>query len=238
MPPDVARRNRIPKELPAPPECLEFAWAKCRDHFKGADWGEIAYLITQSPRYQATVARACSDLDRGTRAPQARAYTTAELESLNLLRRLLGKRSCRETRDWLTSDRGEKARQLLGFDKPRLAYGAKQRQLMNRVPSEATMSRHHSRFSEDRREAAWRAFFEAGRDKNLEDLAREAPEVLLFVPIDGSAMRIHYQAPIRNSKTGELVNEGRITAPEAGYKALGPGGDPGPQGMASRTSTL
>src|SRR5262249_13748520 len=121
----------------------------------------------------------------------------------------------REARNALAGDR-KKARQLLGFDKPRNPkWRADQMELLDGVPSEATLCRHLKRFDESRRLELYRKAGLDARDRHL--TYDEFINELLLLFADGTKIETKHVAPHVDKKTGEVINEGKVTAWDAGY---------------------
>lgn len=220
--PPPARRLRVPKALAPPPEHVKFPWAKLRDELKRLDEGQVTAILMRTAAWEATVGIVCDLLDAARpRSTERRWYTSRELESVAVYQRVCGLRSSRAARDRLASDRGTVARAVLGFDRPRQRHFIRNRWSLDRVPSEATLSRHRARFDEAERADAYERCFDLLVDEHLSLMGDE----LLVCGMDGSSIQIHFTAPKLDPKTGEVVNADKVTAPEAGYMPESAGKD-------------
>ena len=57
-----------------------------------------------------------------------------------MLRRVIASRSTQATRDWLTTDKARRTRELLNFDEGRAHYGGRTRKWLEGVPSDGWVS--------------------------------------------------------------------------------------------------
>ena len=150
---------------------------------------------------------------------------------MEMLRRVIASHSTQATRDWLTTDKAARTRELLGFDEPRAHYGGKARKWMEGVPSDGWMSDFRTKWLPEAELA--RLMVELEKRALAEKIATVPGmrEECRTLHADGSKLETHATAPKlkKNKKTGESVvvnrwkkgRDGRrvkaITAPEAGY---------------------
>ncbi|MBA2794871.1 MAG: hypothetical protein H0U32_12890, partial [Thermoleophilaceae bacterium] len=115
----------------------------------------------------------------------------------------------RSARDRLA---GDEAREILGFSDPR-NRGGRVIHLRDGIPSEASVSRHKSRFGEATRLLAYGQLFDRLVTEPLDDPAmREEARIL---DIDGSHILTHYTCPKTNR--GRVTNEKQVTCPDGGF---------------------
>jgi hypothetical protein len=165
------------------------------------------------------------------RRGRAPSYTAIDYWRMEMLRRVLASHSTQATRDWLTTDKAAKTRELLGFDSARTHYGGKPKKWMDGVPSDGWMSDFRTKWLSEARLADLMQKLE--RWALAEKMAkvpgmREECRVLYA---DGSKLETHATAPkLRKDEDGNVIavlnayKKGRdgllvraITAPEAGY---------------------
>jgi hypothetical protein len=205
--------------LPVPPEEIRCLWAKARNEAKGntglSDQSAALWtvLMMESPEWQEHIEPVLTAIDAKRRADFL--YSSRELESVFLFSFLKKGVTIRDARDKLAGDR-KTARELLGFDKPRNPHWRSA--LMERldgVPSEATLSRHLARLGDERRLEIYLAagLGACDRHKTYEAFIEE----LLILCADGTKIEINGVAPIRDPETKQVVNEPRVTVPDAGY---------------------
>jgi len=204
------RWSNLPK-----PGSGEVPYAKSRPELVGFSEGQITRAILDSSAWKEVMRPVLVELDRERTRPgkEKPFYSSEELESVLLYQRVCGLGSYKRARNELAGDRAE-ARQLLGFDKPR---NRKSRvvKLRDGVPSEATVSRHRTRFGERRRVQAYLALERRLLDEHL--ASPELQEEARILNLDGTTIKTHYTAPIIDPKTKRTVNDANVTAPEAGY---------------------
>jgi hypothetical protein len=214
-----ARRLRWGGVLPLPPSG-EVPYAKCRPELKDFSEAQITRWIIDSDAWKDVMVPALDQLEieRARPGKETPLYTSHVLESVLLYQRVCGLRSYKEARDRLASDRGTEARQLLGLDAPSNRLRLRKGRVVNLrdgIPSEATVSRHRTRFREHRRRDAYEALFKRLVDEHLETPELQEEARVLYV--DGTAMLTHYTCPIYDKDTGRIVNDGRITCFDGGY---------------------
>lgn len=211
--------------LPKPPEEVAFAYAKAKD--RTTNEGEvIAWLMTR-PEWLETVGAACDAIEaaRPARGP-APSYSTMELEGAAFFQFMFGLRTYRAARNYLDGCRGRRARVALNFDHPRKTRCPQPLELLNGVPSEATMSRHQQRFPVELRVQLYRLYFARLGQLNATD--PELREGLRILNIDGSAQLTSFTCPVRDDE-GNIRNAKRVTCPEGSY--IGHDAPPEKQGM-------
>lgn len=205
--------------LPVPPEEVRTLWAKARSESEkqSAMSDETAalwvLLMMESPEWHEHVEPQLSALDEKRRSDFL--YSSRELESVFLFGALRRAMTIRDARNALAGDR-KTPRALLGFDKPRNPkWRVARMDRLDGVPSEASLSRHLMRFDEEARLAAYRAAGLGARDRHLQ--YAEFVEELLLLFADGTKIETRHTAPIVDKTTGEIRNETRVTAWDAGY---------------------
>jgi hypothetical protein len=216
---NIQGRLRWPKHLPKPRKG-DVPYAKRRPELFGLLEAEHALAVQSSSAWQEVMVPACVAIDqeRAEKRGPTPLYSSEELELALLFGRACGKRSYKETRAVLAGD-DPRPRQLLGFDTPRNRRATKQRmRLMDGVPSEATMSRHKARFTEQLRAELWQ---EVERRLRLEHL--ETPELqdeAQVMYLDGTTMLTHFTCPARaGMSVGPMSRRGlrKVTCPDGGY---------------------
>lgn len=209
-----ARRNRRSPKLPTTGP-VRLPYALSHPDLKGITPAHVTRMVLDSEAWKQLMKPVLDQLDKDRTVPgkESPLYTSEELESVLYFQRMSGVSSCKRARNELAGDR-EGARVILGFDKPRNA-GRRVVKLRDGVPSEATISRHRARLPEWRREELYDAVERRVLEEHLEfpELLEEARELGL----DGTKIATHYTAPIREKNTGRVVNDARVTAPDAGY---------------------
>lgn len=207
-------RLRWPKHLPKPRQG-DVPYAKRRLELAGLLEAEHALLVRQSRAWQEVMVPACKEIDQErSKRGHKFLYESEELELALLFGRAMGLRAYKETRAVLAGD-DPRPRQLLGFANPRNLPSTKRRmRLRDGVPSEATMSRHKARLTEERRDELW---LEIERRLRLEHI--ETPELQdesSVMYIDGTAMLTHYTCPAYDGADHGPHGK-KITCPDGGY---------------------
>jgi hypothetical protein len=150
---------------------------------------------------------------------------------MEMLRRVIASHSTQATRDWLTTDKAAKTRELLGFDKERNHYGGKARRWMAGVPSDGWMSDFRTKWLS---EASLADLIQKLERWALAEKMAKVPgmrEECRVLYADGSKLETHGTAPkLKKDEDGNVIavlnayKKGRdgllvraITAPEAGY---------------------
>lgn len=197
-----AQRQPRCRDLPVPPQNVEFPYAKSRPELRDIDLGDAIRLIVEHPAWKETVEPLLDEVEseRPKRGP-APAYGSSELATAYLFQILSGCWTYRQARDLLASDRHAETRRLLGFDKPRKRVGANRNvwRLMDGVPSQATMSRHMARVGIERQAEAFRKLFERVTAAHLQD--PEMREEARTLNLDGSTTHSRYSSSPRPDGT-------------------------------------
>lgn len=199
-------------------------WSNKREQLRGLNEGQITRLVLDSDEFRDTVGKLLDEVERGRArlGKEAPFYTSLEIESVLVYQRVCGLKTYREARQRLAGDEPEatEARRLLGFDRPRNGHRRRGRkgqpvERFDGVPSESTASRHRRRMGAERHADAHDELFTRLVQTHLE--FPEFRKELEILHLDGSGVFTHYQAPITDPKTRTVVNEGRVTCPDAGY---------------------
>ncbi len=192
-------------------------YAKHRPGLRGLSCGELTEIVLNSKAYRVEIGTICDQLDatRAKRRGPKPSYTAWECEAVLVYQRVCGLRAVKEARDRLAGDRAADARRIFGFNKARPRKGGAVQKLHVGIPSEATLSRHRSRFGERRRRRAYERLFEALVQEHLEDFP-EMREEARHLTMDGSKIQTHYKCPINDPKGG-MVNEKEVTCWDGGY---------------------
>lgn len=221
--------------LPDAPTDRTLDYAKCRDALQGMCPGDTVLAFEATHAWQQVMVPVIDAVEERRRAPRPgenkrrgnpSQYTAHDFERMELLRRVLGKTSTQKTRDWLSSDRAKRTRELFGLDRDRLVVGGKARVLMAGIPSDGTMSDYRVKyFNTEERSAAYQLL---ERFLLVEKLLAcpWAQDELDLIYADGSKLETHYTPP--KMKGGVVCNaEPRpdrngvmrcpITAPDAGF---------------------
>lgn len=208
------RRLRRPRLLPEPGDA-RVPYAKSHPDLQGITDAQVARMVLDSDAWQQVMKPVLDLIDRARIVPgkEKPLYTSEELESVLLYQRICGYSSYKRARNAIAGDR-EEARRLLGFDRPR-NRGRRVVKLRDGVPSEATVSRHRARLGEHRRKDLYEEVEAQLLAEHLEfdALKEEAREL----NVDGTSVNTHYTGPIIDPTDGRVVNDRRITAPDAGY---------------------
>lgn len=226
----VRNRLRWAKNLPKP-RVGDVPYAKRRLELYGFLEAQHALAVQQSRAWREVMVPACAaaDAERAQKRGPAPLYSSEELELALVFGRACGKRSYKETRAVLAGD-DPRPRQLLGFDQPRNHRVTKQRmRLMDGVPSEATMSRHKKRFTDEMRAELWKELERRLRLEHLE--SEELQDEAAVMYLDGTTMLTHFTCPARAGlSVGPTSHRGNrsVTCPDGGY--VGRGAHPEKQG--------
>jgi hypothetical protein len=234
------RRASRSATLPPPPEDRTLDYAASREELRDIEPGEIVLAVEQVEGFREVVRPALEAADEARLAPREGekkrrgrhpSFHALDYWRLEVLRRVIASHSTQATRDWLTTDKAQRTRELLGFDKARAHYGGKAKRWMAGVPSDGWMSDFRVKWLPEGQLASLMEQLErwalAEKMATLPEMREECR--ILFA--DGSKLETHAAAPIvRKDEDGnviEVVNEwkkGRdgelvpgITAPEAGY---------------------
>lgn len=245
------RRRRPPRgsALPPPPEDRTLDYALSRDELSDIEPGEVVLAAEELRGFREVVCPVLEAADEARLAPKEGekkrrgrqpSFHALDYWRMEMLRRVIASHSTQATRDWLTTDKAARTRELLGFDEPRAHYGGKARKWMEGVPSDGWMSDFRTKWLPEAELA--RLMVELEKRALAEKMAtvpgmREECQTL---HADGSKLETHATAPKlkKNKKTGKSVvvnrwkkgRDGRrvpaITAPEAGYVSNREGKNP------------
>jgi hypothetical protein len=207
---EAPQKRKAPREIPWSLRTEEFSRIDLEATAKAHD----VLTIERTEGWQKHAIPALKTVDSGRKMAHA-LYTSSELERVSLFAFLTGN-TIKDARTLLCSDKGEAARRLLGFDKPRNPVKRHARmKLLDGVPSEASLCRHHKRFDLYWRMSVLEKVALDLRDQHLSYSSFR--EEIRRVGKDGSTVLTHYNAPLIDRKTGEILNADRVTAPDAGY---------------------
>ena len=232
-------RLRPSRHIPPPGDgCVPYARRRVENREQTP--ARVTALIVNSAAWQEVVAPELDRIQRQRERPGKEKpwYTAQELASIYLFQRVAGLNTFQEARDLLAGDTidAARARRELGLnirrwpDRVRGRRGgqpARPTQQRSGIPSKATMTRFLQRdWPEEQRVETFERLFKRYRNEHLEhpDFQQEC----LSLYGDGSALLTHYTAPKIDKKTGNVVNERRVTAPDAGY--VGMSADPEKRG--------
>lgn len=212
------RRLRVPKCLPTP-EASDQPYAKSREELHGLTDAQAVLLVMESEGWQRVMVPILDEMDRERAAErkdgrgETPRYSAADIEKAILFQRMSGFKGYKEAHKELCGSDPE-ARTTLGFTAgPNRKKATKG---LDGVPSRSTISRHLRRFGKERRGDAWVEVFNVNRDEHLTNFPEMRKETKV-VALDGTTILTHYQAEIKDPKTGETVNADRVTCPTAGY---------------------
>lgn len=219
-----SRGFKRPASLPRLDGPAHVPYAKCREELKDLGEGQITRLILDSEAWAEVMTPILDELDektRGKRGP-GRLFTAHELEAVLLFQRVAGLRSYRDARNRLAGDR-DQGRRLLGLCQAKQRHRGAVVHLRDGIPSEATVSRHRTRFGEARRLEAYQQLFDRLLDEHLEDPAMQ--EECRVLDIDGSHVLTHYTCP--KTRNGQVTNAASVTCPDGGFLPPTPDGKGG-----------
>jgi hypothetical protein len=226
--------------LPKPPEDRTLDYAASREELRGIEPGEVVRAVEELEGFKTVIRPALEAADARRLSPRpgeakrrgrSPSFHALDYWRLEMLRRVIGSRSTQDTRDWLTTDKAKRTRELLDFDQPRTHYGGKTRKWMEGVPSDGWMSDFRTKWLTEAELADLMMQLErwalAEKMKTLPGMREECRTL----HADGSKIETHATAPIlKKDKDGnviEIVNawkKGRkgelvrgFTAPKAGY---------------------
>jgi hypothetical protein len=234
------RRASRSATLPPPPEDRTLDYAASREELRDIEPGEVVLAVEELRGFREVVRPALEAADAARLAPrpgekkrrgQRPKFFALDYWRFEMLRRVIASQSTVHTRDWLTTDKAERTRKLLGFDKPRPHGGGKPQRWMEGVPSDSWVSDFRLKWLPEAELAALMQQLERWALTEKLTTIPDAREECRVLYADGSKLETHATAPIlKKDKDGnviEAVNEwkkGRdgkkvraITAPEAGY---------------------
>jgi len=221
--------------LPPPPEDRTLVYAACREELQGIEPGEIVLAVEELEGFRVVVGPALEAVDKvrldpkpgeGKRRGRKPSFHALDYWRLEMLRRVIASHSTQDTRDWLTTDKAKRTRELLGFDQPRVHYGGRARKWMEGIPSDGWMSDFRTKWLPEAELAQLMEQLECwALTEKMTTLPgmREGCQTLYA---DGSKLETHATPP-KYDENKVLVNEWRtdrhgnrvrgFTAPEAGY---------------------
>jgi hypothetical protein len=121
----LKRRPSRNLSLPEPPTDRTLDFAASRPELRNIDPGETVLAVEALEGFERVIKAILGRIDAKRKAPrpgeskrrgQASAYHAIDYWRLELLRRVIGERSTEKTRNWLTTDKAVRTRQLLGFN--------------------------------------------------------------------------------------------------------------------------
>jgi PAS domain-containing protein len=204
-------------QLPVP-ERADLFWGLKRAELENVTDGLLTALIIATPEFDEVIGPMLEAIDRrnrtvgkGNNMGRPSRFTSLQLESFLLYRRMAGLSDIKKTRERLFFDR--EAQELLGFT--------------SELPSLKTMSR----YLRERLDASQRADLYCEVDKRLRRRVMQLPgfdEECRILGMDGSRQGTKFTAPIpeivNKKRTGKIVNghipqgePGAVTAPTAGF---------------------
>ena len=239
---DEGRKRRSPRSavLPLPPRDCLLDYASSRDELCDIEPGEVVLALEKLDGFREVVRPALEAADAARLAPREGekkrrgrhpSFHALDYWRMEMLRRVIASHSTQATRDWLTTDKAARTRELLGFDEERDHYGGKARKWMAGVPSDGWMSDFRTKWlKEDELAALMEKIERWALAEKLTKLPGMREECRMLHG-DGSKLETHATAPkLKRDKDGKVIgiaNEwkldrhGRrvkgITAPDAGY---------------------
>lgn len=227
-------RLRPSKHIPAVGDG-SVPYALLREENRGQTPARVTAQILGSDAWLEVVAPELEVVQRRRERPGKERpwYTAHELAGFYLFQRVAGVPTFQAARELLAGDTidAHLARRELGLNRPRQpqrkrgrrgGLPAKATEQRSGIPSKATMTRFLRDWPEAERAETFERLFKRFRSEHLE--FPEFREECLTLYGDGSPLLTHYTAP-KYKKTGELANEKRVTAPEAGYVGQDAGPD-------------
>jgi hypothetical protein len=228
------RRASRSATLPPPPEDRTLDYAASREELRGIEPGEVVLAVEELRGFREVVRPALEAADAARLQPkpgeQKRrgrrpSFHALDYWRLEMLRRVIASHSTIHTRDWLTTDKATRTRELLGFDKARAHYGGKPKKWMDGIPSDGWMSDFRTRWMP---EAELAALMEQLERWALAEKMTSLPgmrEECRTLHADGSKLETHATPPkLRDGKVRNEWKKGRdgkrvpaITAPDAGF---------------------
>lgn len=235
------RRASRSATLPSPPEDRTLDYAASRDELRGIEPGEVVLAVERLEGFRRVVLPALEAADAARLAPKPGetkrrgrrpSFHALDYWRLEVLRRVLASHSTQHTRDWLTTDKAERTRELLGFAVARTHYGGKPKRWMDGVPSDGWMSDFRTKWMSEAELADLMEQLERWALAEKMATLPEMREECRTLHADGSKLETHATPPkLRNGKVTNEWKKGRdgkrvpaITAPEAGF-VPNPGGN-------------
>ncbi len=234
------RRASRSTTLPPAPQDRTLDYAASREELRDIEPGEVVLAVERLEGFREVVRPALEAADAARLAPRPGeekrrgrrpSFHALDFWRLEVLRRVLASHSTQHTRDWLTTDKAQRTRELLGFDKARAHYGGKPKRWMDGVPSDGWMSDFRTKWMPESELADLMGQLEHAALAEKMATLPEMREECRTLQADGSKLETHATPPIpKKNKAGEVIGvanewkKGRdgqrvpaITAPEAGF---------------------
>jgi hypothetical protein len=237
-----ARKRRASRSaaLPPPPEDRTLDYALSREELRGIEPGEVVLAVERLDGFREVVRPALEAADAARLAPKPGekkrrgrrpSFHALDYWRLEILRRVLASHSTQDTRDWLTTDKAERTRELLGFEEARTHYGGKPKRWRDGVPSDGWMSDFRTKWMSETELADLMEQLERWALAEKMTTLPEMREECRTLHADGSKLETHATPPhLKKDKDGNVIGvrnkwkKGRdgkrvpaITAPEAGF---------------------
>jgi hypothetical protein len=233
---ESVRKSRASRSttLPPAPEDRTLDYAASRDELRGIEPGEVVLAVERLDGFRRVVLPALEAADAARLAPRDGekkrrgrhpSFHALDYWRLEVLRRVLASHSTQHTRDWLTTDKAERTRELLGFAVARTHYGGKPKKWMDGVPSDGWMSDFRTKWMSEAELATLMEQLERWALAEKMATLPEMREECRTLHADGSKLETHATPPkLRKGKVTNEWKKGRdgqrvpaITAPEAGF---------------------
>jgi len=234
------RRASRSRTLPPAPEDRTLDYAASRDELHDIEPGEIVLAVERLEGFREVVRPALKAADAARLSPRPGekkrrgrlpSFHALDYWRLEMLRRVIASHSTQHTRDWLTTDKAARTRELLNFHERRAHYGGKAKRWMDGVPSDGWMSDFRTKWMP---ESELAGLMEQLERRALAEKMATLPEMreeCRILHADGSKLETHATPPhLKKNKAGEVIGiankwkKGRdgkrvpaITAPEAGF---------------------
>lgn len=215
--------------LPSPLDPCFVPWAKENQELADLCEGRLVSLLTDSPEFQSTIGPELQAITAGKQAGRGPrlAWTALDKEAVRLFMVASGQPTIRDALNVLAGWDHREGRLALGFDHVRPRTGGSRKDgstvyLENRLPSRSTIT-HHLSVDLKLGEALKlyrELFYELARTTVA---LPEMEHACRLQGLDGTDQPIVRAAPIypagsHNNPDRQPVNQGRITAPNAGYR--------------------
>ena len=230
------RKHRASRSatLPHPPEDRTLDYAASREELRGIEPGEVVLAVERLDGFREVVRPALEAADAARLAPKPGekkrrgrrpSFHALDYWRLEMLRRVLASHSTQHTRDWLTTDKAARTRELLGFEEARAHYGGKAKRWRDGVPSDGWMSDFRTKWMSEAELADLMEQLERWALAEKMATLPEMREECRTLHADGSKLETHATPPkLRKGKVANEWKKGRdgkrvpaITAPEAGF---------------------
>jgi hypothetical protein len=201
---------------------------------QGIEPGEVVLAVEQLQGFRQVVEPALEAADAARLAPKPGeakrrgrkpSFHALDYWRLEMLRRVIASHSTQATRDWLTTDKARRTRELLNFDESRTHYGGKARKWLEGVPSDGWMSDFRTKWLPEAELASLMVQLEKWALAEKLTTLPGMREECRTLHADGSKLETHATPP--KTRDGKVMNEWRtdrhgnrvraITAPEAGF---------------------